>query len=78
MRPIYDALNDEKFKNQTQFHMPGHLRGRGFENFEISPQMDVTELFETDDLHSPETVIKKSMDNAARVFGAAFCFPSVA
>ena len=70
MRPIYDALNDEKFKNQTQFHMPGHLRGRGFENFEISPQMDVTELFETADLHSPETVIKKSLENAARVFGA--------
>ncbi|MBQ8541324.1 MAG: aminotransferase class V-fold PLP-dependent enzyme [Clostridia bacterium] len=70
MRPIYDALNDEKLKKQTQFHMPGHLRGRGFENFEISPEIDVTELFETDDLHSPETVIKQSLDNAAKVFGA--------
>lgn len=70
MRPIYDILNDEKFKKQTQFHMPGHLRGRGFENFTITPQMDVTELYETDDLHSPEGVIKKSMDNAAQIFGA--------
>ncbi len=70
MRPIYEALTDEKFKKQLQFHMPGHLRGRGFDGFEISPVLDVTELYETDDLHSPETVIKKSMDNAARVFGA--------
>lgn len=70
MRPIYEALNDEKFKKQLQFHMPGHLRGRGFDGFEISPLMDVTELYETDDLHNPETVIKQSMDNAARVFGA--------
>ncbi len=70
MRPIYEALNNEKFKKQTQFHMPGHLRGRGFEGFEISPTLDVTELFETDDLHSPEGVIKKSLENAARVFGS--------
>ncbi|MBR5535859.1 MAG: aminotransferase class V-fold PLP-dependent enzyme [Clostridia bacterium] len=70
MRPIYDILNDEKFKKQIQFHMPGHLRGRGFENFEINPCMDVTELYETDDLHSPDGVIKESMENAARVFGA--------
>lgn len=70
MRPVYEALTDEKFKNQLQFHMPGHLRGRGFEGFEINPSMDVTELYETDDLHNPEGVIKKSMDNAAKVFGA--------
>ncbi len=70
MRPIYEALTNEKFKSQTQFHMPGHLRGRGFEGFEISPSLDVTELFETDDLHAPENVIKKSLKNAAMVFGA--------
>lgn len=70
MRPVYEALTDEKFKNQLQFHMPGHLRGRGFEGFDINPSMDVTELYETDDLHNPEGVIKKSLDNAARVFGA--------
>lgn len=74
MRPIYDALTDEKFKKQTQFHMPGHLRGRGFENFEISPVIDVTELPETDDLHSPDTVIKKSLENAAKVFGAEHAY----
>ena len=70
MRPLYDALTDEKFNSQIQFHMPGHLRGRGFESFCVDPRIDVTELAETDDLHSPEGVIKKSLDNAARVFGA--------
>jgi arginine decarboxylase len=70
MRPVYDALNDAEFKSKIQFHMPGHLRGRGFENFELSAEMDVTELPETDDLHSPEGVIKASQQNAARVFGS--------
>lgn len=70
MREIYSALRDEKFNKQIQFHMPGHLRGRGFENFEITPAMDVTELPETDDLHSPSGVILRSEEYAARVFGA--------
>ncbi|MGM9551344.1 MAG: aminotransferase class I/II-fold pyridoxal phosphate-dependent enzyme [Clostridia bacterium] len=70
MRPIYNALNDEKFKNQIPFHIPGHLRGRGLKDFGFSLNMDVTELYETDDLHAPEGVIKQSMDNAAKVFGS--------
>ncbi len=70
MRPIYEVLKSEKLKKQTQFHMPGHLKGRGFEDFDLSPEIDVTELYETDDLHSPEGVIKQSLDNAARIFGA--------
>lgn len=70
MRPVYDALTDKKFNSQIQFHMPGHLRGRGFESFCINPGIDVTELPETDDLHAPEGIIKKSLDNAAKVFGA--------
>lgn len=70
MRYVYSALTDEKFKNQIQFHMPGHLRGRGFENFAIDFECDVTELEETDNLHAPESVIKESLENAARVFGA--------
>lgn len=70
MKEIYNALTDEKFVNQLQFHMPGHLRGRGFEEFNISPLIDVTELTETDDLHNPTGVIKKSQDYAAKIFGA--------
>ncbi len=70
MRAIYDALNDERFQARLQLHMPGHLGGRGFDEFKITPEMDVTELAETDDLHNPETVIKASQDWAAKVFGA--------
>lgn len=70
MRPVYDALNSEKFKNQIQFHMPGHLRGRGFEGFAPSSDIDVTELFETDSLHNPTGVIKASQEHAAKIFGA--------
>lgn len=68
MRPIFEALTDEKLNNQIQFHMPGHLKGRGF--FDINPEIDVTELYETDDLHNPTGVIKKSQEHAAEVFGA--------
>lgn len=70
MRPIYDALTDKKLKSQIQFHMPGHLRGRGFDNFDLEYGIDVTELPETDDLHAPTGVIKKSLENAAHIFGA--------
>lgn len=70
MRPIFEMLTDKKLTSQIQFHMPGHLRGRGFENFELSPKIDVTELYETDDLHNPTGVIKRSLDNAAKAFGA--------
>ena len=71
---IYDAINDEKFKSRTIFHMPGHLGGRGFTGFDITPSMDVTELFETDDLHDPEGVIKESQLMAAKAFGAQHAY----
>ena len=70
MKPIYEALLNKDFNNQIQFHMPGHLRGRGFDGFDVSPAIDVTELPETDDLHSPSTCIKQSLEYAAGVFGA--------
>ncbi len=70
MREIYNALTDEKLTKQIQFHMPGHLRGRGFANFELDFNCDVTELYETDDLHNPTDIIKRSQDYAAKVFGA--------
>ena len=71
---IYNAINDEEFKKRTIFHMPGHLGGRGFNGFDITPSMDVTELFETDDLHDPEGVIKESQLMAAISFGAQHAY----
>lgn len=74
MKPIFDALTDKNFIKQTQFHMPGHLRGRGFETFGADFKIDVTELPETDDLHCPEGVIRKSQEYAARVFGSKHAY----
>lgn len=72
MRPIFDVLTDKKLTEQIQFHMPGHLKGRGFYN--IDPKLDVTELYETDDLHNPKGVIKSSEEYAARVLGAKYAY----
>lgn len=74
MRYIYDALNDEAFKKRHIFHMPGHMGGRGLPDFLLRPELDVTELDETDDLHDASGVIKKSQEMAAEAFGAKHAY----
>ncbi len=53
------------------FHMPGHKRNKYFLPSELLT-LDVTELSlaETDDLHKPEGIIKKSQEKAAQLFGS--------
>lgn len=51
------------------FHMPGHKRNK--ELFPALPsETDITEIEGADNLHNPIGVIKASMEEAARVWGA--------
>lgn len=58
------------------FHMPGHKLGKIYNRLgyldivENIYKMDTTEIYGTDNLHSPEGVIKQSLERASKVFNS--------
>lgn len=55
--------------NSYPFHMPGHKRNKDL--FPSLPsETDITEIMGADNLHNPVGIIKASMEQAARVWGA--------
>lgn len=55
------------------FHMPGHKRRTDAEfskNFPNPYSIDITEIDGFDNLHHPDGILKKSMDWAAKLYGA--------
>lgn len=75
-KPIYDMLLNIKNSNIYPFHMPGHKRNKLFMPSDIL-NMDITEVYGADNLHNPKGVIKKSLENLSKVFGADYSFISV-
>ena len=74
--PIFTALKKYVDSKPTSFYMPGHKHGRGFpqEFIDYIPQIDVTEIPGTDNLHFPESIIKEAQDLTAELFGAKHSF----
>lgn len=71
---IVEELKGILESDLISFHMPGHKSGKiynqlGYEDIlkEIY-KMDITEIPGTDNLHSPDGIIKKSQERAAKVF----------
>lgn len=67
---IYEKLKELKEKGAYPFHMPGHKRNcedvfLGNTLFSI----DITEITGYDDLHQPEGMIRKAMDEAKKIYG---------
>ncbi|WP_250278161.1 aminotransferase class I/II-fold pyridoxal phosphate-dependent enzyme [[Clostridium] colinum] len=70
-RPIYDMLKYLDNKNIYPFHMPGHKRNKKFLNdFYDFINLDFTEIDETDNMHKPEGIIKKSKQLISSTFGS--------
>lgn len=71
---ILDELMKNNKNNLISFHVPGHKNGKiydllGYKDLlESIYKMDTTEIIGTDNLHSPEGIIKKSQEKASRVF----------
>lgn len=71
---IIDQLKEIVDIDLISFHVPGHKLGKVYENLGYSNvvkniyKMDTTEISGTDNLHSPEGIIKESQDRASRVF----------
>lgn len=81
--PLFTALVEHARKNPTQFHIPGHKKGRGvdpeFRHFigDNALSIDLINIGPLDDLHAPHGIIKEAQDLAAQAFGADYTFFSV-
>lgn len=65
--PIYDFVKKYAEGSSLRAHMPGH-KGARFLGVE---HLDLTEIEGADVLYSPSGVIKKSEENASKLFGTA-------
>ena len=66
--PIIDFVKKYNEAKTTRFHMPGH-KGVSFLGFE---KLDITEIGGADDLSCPEGIIKKSEENASKLFNTKY------
>ncbi len=64
--PIVNFVNEYVNKNALRLHMPGH---KGLCNNFAEP-FDLTEIDGADSLFTASGIIKESMDNASKLFGA--------
>lgn len=80
--PLIEAMLQYKHEDIYPLHTPGHKGGRGMERrlrqeLGASVQMDVSLMSELDDIHEPETYIKKAQNFAAQTYGSDACFWAV-
>ncbi len=65
--PIFDFVQNYIKSNTARLHMPGH-KGVSFLGCECA---DITEIKGADELYAPSGIIRKSEENATRIFGTA-------
>ncbi len=65
--PIFDFVQNYIKSNTARLHMPGH-KGVSFLGCESA---DITEIRGADELYAPDGIIRKSEENATRLFGTA-------
>ncbi|MCL6446506.1 MAG: arginine decarboxylase, partial [Alicyclobacillus sp.] len=81
--PLFQALLEHIARQPTQFHIPGHKRGRGMESSfqrfigQNALAMDLINIAPLDDLHHPTGPIKLAQELAAAAFGADATYFSV-
>lgn len=70
---------DEKLKKYSRdgylpMHMPGHKRNIELLGHELPYDKDITEIYDFDDLHHPEGVLKEVQDQAKRIYQSGHSF----
>ncbi len=73
MKSLMDLLESE---NRIPMHMPGHKRNILLSHYleRLSADLDITEIDGFDDLHSPDGILKASMEVAASLRGVKKAF----
>lgn len=72
--PICDFVKEYASSDFSRFHMPGH-KGKEFVGCEM---YDITEIEGADVLSHADGIIKKSQENAAKLFGSGASFDTAA
>lgn len=80
--PLLEAMLQYTNEDVYPLHTPGHKGGRGMERHLLesmgaSVRMDVSLMSELDDIHEPESYIKRAQELAARLYGSDACFWAV-
>ena len=71
---LYDKLKNYSKSGIYPFHMPGHKRTDITEEGIIPYNIDITEIHDFDNLHSPNGVIDEIQKNAAKLYNAKNAF----
>ena len=70
MTTIYNKLKELQYKEDYPFHMPGHKRNLQEDSLlDQIAKIDITEITGFDDLHHPENIIRKLMDELKKIYG---------
>ena len=71
---LYDKLKNYSKSGIYPFHMPGHKRTDFTEECIIPYNIDITEIHDFDNLHSPNGVIDEIQKKAAKLYNAKNAF----
>lgn len=71
---FYDILKQTGETGRAPYHMPGHKRSTAFDYLGDAAAIDFTEIDGLDNLHSPEGIIRDTMNLAAELYGARQSF----
>ena len=77
---IINQLKEIVDTDLISFHMPGHKLGKVYDKLGYSDivkniyKMDTTEISGTDNLHSPEGIIKESQERASKMFKSEYTY----
>lgn len=69
MKELLEKLENYGRSDHYPFHMPGHKR-REIGEFPNPFSIDITEIHGFDNLHHAEGILKESMEETARIYGA--------
>lgn len=77
--PLFAAVKKYATDNTIPFHVPGHKQGRGIKELteflgKNTMSIDLTCLYDTDNIINPKGVIKEAQELAAQAFGADYCY----
>ena len=68
---LYDKLKKYAESEVYPFHMPGHKRQDIYGDGIIPYNIDLTEIYDFDNLHSPNGCIKEIEEKAAQIYVSA-------
>ncbi len=70
--PVLTAVREYAAKNSRRFHTPGHKADEAFRAHFPGAELDITELWFSDNLHCPEGAIARAEELAARAWNCSF------